>query len=42
MGFVCYNVVMCAVVIVGGEGGKWKRLQNMVCMCVRKIAKSDA
>jgi hypothetical protein len=25
--FVCCNV-MCAVVMVGGEGGKWKGLQK--------------
>jgi hypothetical protein len=39
---ICCTVVMCPVVMVGGEGGKWKGLQKRVCMCVRKIAKSDA
>jgi hypothetical protein len=33
MDFVCCNVVMCVVVMVGGEGGKWKVLQKGV-LCV--------
>jgi hypothetical protein len=33
-GFVCCNVVMCAVVMVGGEGGKWKRVQKWILCAV--------
>jgi hypothetical protein len=32
-GYVCCNVVMCAVVMVGGEGRKKKGLQKGV-LCV--------
>jgi hypothetical protein len=29
-GFVCCNMVMCVVVVVGREGGKWKWLEKGV------------
>jgi hypothetical protein len=33
-GFMCCNVVMCVVVMVGGEGGKWEGLQKGVLCAV--------
>jgi hypothetical protein len=33
-GFMCCNVVMCVVVMVGGERGKWKGLQKGVLCAV--------
>jgi hypothetical protein len=32
-GFMCCNVVMCVVVMVGLDGRKWKGLQKGVFMC---------
>ena len=34
---MCCNVVMCAVVIGWGRGGKWKGLQKGVFMCCNVV-----
>ena len=35
--FICCNVVMCGVVTVWGERGKWKGLQKGVFMCCNVV-----
>jgi hypothetical protein len=38
-GFMCCNVVMCVVVVIGGEGGKWKGLQKgFLCAVIYVIS----